>query len=303
MHNKKYKTIFFSMLGICLVLGGLSHYINAGENKRSGYSEDYENGKNLAFNICGQCHYDEASKRFMGKEMKDLPDFIGAVYSSNLTHSKSFGVLEKYSDGEFMKLIKTGVARDGRYVPYMIRPNLADSDLVDIVLYFRSNDTALQAVDKVAGKTDLNVIGKVGAKVTGKPLAYLKINPPKDNDTLGYGRYLVDNLACFHCHSKNIIGLDYLKPENSKGYMAGGYKFKTRDGKKITGSNLTPDDKTGIGNFTKYDLRKALMNGVRPDGEKLRFPMQQFKHLTKKQSDAIYYYLQTLQPVKNKVKR
>ncbi len=304
MQGRKANIIFFSILGSLGILGCISHYSTTTETAKSReYENSFERGKNLAFNICGQCHYDEGTQRFMGKEMKDLPGFMGKVFSTNLTHSDSFGVLEKYSDAELAYLLKTGINREGKYVPWMIRPNLADTDINDITVYFRSNDTAVLAVDKVAGKTELSFAGKMGTKIEGKPLPFKKgILPPNEKDSIAYGRYLIDNLACYHCHSKSILGLDYEKPETSKGYMAGGMKFKNKEGKIVIAANLTPD-KTGIESYTHFDFRKAVQDGVRPNGSKLNYPMQKFRHLTSKQSDAIYYYLQSLEPVKNKVKR
>ena len=81
--------------------------------------------------------------------------------------------------------------------------------------------------------------------------------------------------------------------------MQGGQKFKTPDGEKIHASNLTPDKETGIGFYTKADFRKALQDGITPQGDTLEAPMPKFHHLTGEQSDDIYAYLQTL-PVKHK---
>jgi hypothetical protein len=289
---------------IIVLISCAEHYATTEENKvvveKPG---TFERGKNLAFNICGQCHYDASLGRFSGKKMEDLPSFIGPVYSSNLTHSSTYGVLEKYSDAEVMHLLKTGVNRDGKYVPYMIRPNIAEEDMNDILAYFRSHDSAVKATESIAGETDLNIIGKLGTKIEGKPLDYKKgITRPDENNAIEYGRYLVDNLACYHCHSKNILGLDYLEPEKSKGYLEGGMKFKTPEGNKVFSANLTPDNETGIGKYTKESFRKALTKGINQVGDSIRYPMQKFPHLTNKQSDAILAYLKSLAPVKHDVK-
>jgi mono/diheme cytochrome c family protein len=305
MRFHKGNTVFFTVLGTFCIIGCISHYSTTTETtKAQDLNDSFSRGKNLAFLICAQCHYNEKEKRFIGREISELPGIIGKVYSSNLTHSKTDGILEKYTDAELAYLLKTCVNRDGKYIPWMPRPNMADTDINDLTIYFRSNDTAVWATDKIAGKTDMNIIGKMGTKVAGKPFKYRKgIIAPKMADSVNYGRYLVDQLACYHCHSKSVAGLDYLDPEKSKGYMQGGYKFKLANGKKVTSANLTPDDETGIGKFTKYDFRKAVKQGVLPNKDSLRFPMPRFEHLTNKQSDAIYAYLQTLMPKKNKIKR
>ncbi|HXB41063.1 MAG TPA: hypothetical protein VNZ49_11010 [Bacteroidia bacterium] len=297
--------LFFSILGTIIVIGCISHYSTTTETKKAEeFANSYSRGKNLAFNICGQCHYNETEKRFIGKLMGDLPDFMGDVYSANLTHSIQYGVLTKYTDAELAYLLKTGINREGKYVPWMPRPNLADTDINDITIFLRSNDSAVMAVDKLAGKTEISLLGKIGTRIAGKPFPYKKgIEAPDKKDSIAYGKYLIDNLACYHCHSKSIMGLDYLQPEKSKGYMAGGMRFKTSGGKKIYSANLSPDNETGIGNYTKYDFRKILQRGLRPEGDSIHLPMQKFKHLANKQSDAIYYYLKSLKPVKNKLKK
>lgn len=287
------------------IIGCISHYSTTKEtNKATEFTTSFDRGKNLAFNICGQCHYDESTKRFSGKQLKDMPGYVGKIYAANLTNSKTHSVMAKYSDAELAHLLKTSIDREGHYMPWMPRPNLADTDINDITVYLRSNDTAVQAVDKTVGKTKLSLIGKIGTKMTSKTFKYRKgIKAPAENDTLAYGKYLVDNLACYHCHSKSITALDYEIPEKSKGYMAGGMKFKDPEGEKLFASNLTPDTETGLGLYTKYDFRKAVIKGARPDGDSLSYPMQKFRHLTNKQCDAIYYYLQSLEPKKNKIKR
>jgi len=304
MHCEKANKTFLGVLSAMIIGGCIAHYATSAEkNTALQNSSSFERGKNLAFNICGQCHYDESLKHFTGKLM-DLPGFMGKIYSANLTHSLSYGILNKYTDAEIFYLLKTGVARDGRYVPYMIRPNLADDDINDLLVYLRSHDTAVSPKDTVPGKTHVNLLGKLATKVAGKPLPYNKgVLRPKEADAVSYGKYLVDNLACYHCHSKSVLGLDYLDPEKSKGYMQGGFKFKIKKGKNIYAANLTPDKETGIGNYTKENFHKALVKGIKPGGDSLRLPMPKFKHLTTKQSDALFAYLQSLKPVKNKVKR
>lgn len=259
-------------------------------------------GKNLVFNICGQCHYDTALRKFTGMYMSDLPRFIGKIYSANLTASKKYGMPARYSDAELAYLLKTGVARDGRYVPYMIRPNLADEDINDILIYLRSGEDPVAAADTAPGFTRLNIFGKMAMRFSGRPLSYTTVKRPDEANMVGYGRYLVDNLACYHCHSKNITGLNYEEPEKSKGYMQGGMKFETPKRKVIYAPNLTPDSATGIGRYTGPAFRRALQKGIRPQGSPISLPMPEFTELTDQQCDAIFLYLRSLPPKVHSVK-
>lgn len=100
----------------------------------------FERGKELTFSICAGCHYDHAVNKFIGTQIHDVPGIAGKVYSANLTHSRTNGIAPKYSDAEIRHLLKTGVARDGRFLEYMLRPNMAEEDINAIIVYLRSDD-------------------------------------------------------------------------------------------------------------------------------------------------------------------
>lgn len=261
-----------------------------------------EHGRVLVYSICGGCHYDASVNKFIGTPIHEVPGIVGKVYSANLTNSKSNGIPPRYSDAELKYLLKTGIARDGRFVPYMLRPNMADEDLNDIIVYLRSNDPAVAAADTTIGTSHFTLIGKMAMNMMAKPLPYkTNIKRPPETDSIAAGRYLVDNIGCFHCHSKSLTKLNYLDPEQSKGYMAGGMKFKTPQGIEIFASNLTPDKRTGIGNYSKLQLRKAVKDGESPRG-KLHVPMPKFDKLKDGDVDVIYAYLRSIPAKYNKVK-
>jgi hypothetical protein len=263
----------------------------------------FERGKELAFAICAGCHYDHHVNRFIGKQIEDVPGIAGKVYSANLTHSKSNGVTAHYTDAEIRHLVKTGVARDGRFLSYMLRPNLAEEDINAIIVYLRSDDPALKAADTTAGLTHFTFIGKVYMNMHADPVPYKEdVKLPPENDPVAMGYYLVDNLGCFHCHSGSLTKLNLLNPDQTPGYLAGGIKLKGLKGREIRASNITPDKNTGIGNYTKEQFRAALAEGRAPDRE-LRPPMPKFSMLKTQEIDAIYAYLQTVAAQQHGVKR
>ena len=262
---------------------------------------DFERGKELAFSICAGCHYDHSVNKFIGTQIHDVPGIAGKVYSANLTQSKSNGVISHYSDAEIGYLLKTGIARDGHYLSYMLRPNLAESDIKALIVYFRSADPAVSAADTTVGKTDLTFIGKAFMNIKAKPIPY-KSNVKIPDSQVDLGYYLVDNLGCFHCHSASLTKLNYLQPDQTKGYLAGGMKLKGEHEMSIKASNITPDKSTGIGDYTREDFRKALADGQAPDRH-LKAPMPKFTMLKDAEIDAIYAYLQTVPAKYHVVKR
>jgi mono/diheme cytochrome c family protein len=303
--SNRSKLVVISLLAL-LIAAGCRFYFKTttGHFAAVSNSSSFERGKNLAYNICAGCHYDHQANKFMGKALHDLPRIAGRLYSANLTSSATNGIPPLYTDAELFYLLRTGIARNGRFMPYMMRPMMADDDINDLIVYLRSDDPALAAVDTTVGKTFINLVGKTGIRLGAKPQPYATQVPrPSENDPIAYGRYLVAVIGCYHCHSSKVLGLDYKNPEQSKGYMSGGIKLKDPQGKRLYGPNLTPDKETGIGNFTKMDFRNAVREGTTPSGRKLSPPMGKFDHLTDQQVDAIYSYLQSLPARHHTIKR
>ena len=262
---------------------------------------EIERGRVLVYSICAGCHYNRQAEKFIGNRIEDVPGIAGKVYSANLTHSKTNGIPEKYTDGQLKYLLKTGIAHDGRFISYMLRPNMAEGDLNAIVAFLRSDDPALAAADTTIGPTHYNVIGKIYMGMHARPLQYKTVaNRPAENEPVALGRYLVDNLGCFHCHSKSLTSLNYLYPEQSQGFMAGGIKLKGEHGLVVTASNITLDKTTGIGNYTREQFIKAVKDGEAPQ-RKLVPPMPKFKMLSDGEVDAIYAYIKTIPPVSHTV--
>jgi mono/diheme cytochrome c family protein len=86
--------------------------------------------------------------------------------------------------------------------------------------------------------------------------------------------------------------------------FAGGLALQTPFGAIMT-PNITPDNLTGIGSWSKDDFARAMHEGRRPAGTYLypAFPYPYYARVTRGDLDAIYAYLQTLPPVENRVNR
>ncbi len=79
---------------------------------------------------------------------------------------------------------------------------------------------------------------------------------------------------------------------------AGGRDLPTPFGTFIT-PNITPDRDTGIGAWTAQDFWRAMHHGKGRDGKLLypAFPYTEYTKVTREDSDAIFFYLQTIAPV------
>jgi mono/diheme cytochrome c family protein len=302
--KKRKKTVFETALFVTGLFISCRFYFKPTTDQftSTATTTSFERGKNLVFTICAGCHYNPTLGKFTGHSLNDLPRIAGHLYSTNLTHSAAHGLSPDYTDAELFYLFKTGIAKSGKFMPYMMKPMMADEDVNDIIVYLRSNDPPLQAADTTLGKTHINLIGRVGIRLFSKPQPYNKgVSRPDENDTVTYGRYLTAIIGCYHCHSRKVTGLDFLEPEKTKGYLEGGIKLKDPKGKRLYAPNLTPDEQTGMGFYSKEDFRAAVREGTALSGKKLSPPMDKFEALTNKQADAIYTYLKSLPPVRHKV--
>jgi mono/diheme cytochrome c family protein len=114
------------------------------------------------------------------------------------------------------------------------------------------------------------------------------------------GKYLVSVIPCTDCHTPGT----FLGKPDMKRYLGGSdVGFEVPGLGIFYGANLTPDDETGIGKWTKEQIATAITTGKRPDGRILAPPMpvESLKHLTHADALAIAAYLKTLPAVKNKV--
>jgi len=257
--------------------------------------------------LCAGCHLDPGTGAFTGKRMLDLPPQFGEAWSLNITAHRVKGI-GSWTDGEIAYLLRTGVARDGRYTPpWMIKtPNLSDEDLGDVIAFLRSDDPLVQARDVDDRESRPSLLTKLLCRVAFKPLPWPSgpIVAPAPDDVVSYGRYLVTGRwQCFGCHSADFATVDDLHPERSEGYLGGGNAMPDVSGQLVPTSNLTPDVETGIGGWTREEFRRALVEGIAPDNRPLRYPMVPFRVLTDDEVSAIFAYLRSVPPIKKAVPR
>ncbi len=109
------------------------------------------------------------------------------------------------------------------------------------------------------------------------------------------GAYLVNSvMVCHNCHTpRGPQGLDLSRA------LSGGSQVFDEPAFKVTGSNITPDKETGIGNWTDAQLKHFLVSGVRPNGTATApiMPTAFYTVLTNRDLDALTAYLRSVPPV------
>ncbi|MDX1768914.1 MAG: c-type cytochrome [Arenibacter troitsensis] len=263
-------------------------------------------GEKLAVMLCASCHLNHQTYKLTGQKMMDAPPEFGEIYSQNITQDKTYGIGD-WTDGELVYLLRTGIKRDGKYSPpYMAKlPGMADEDINAVISFLRSDHPMVKADPTPDVPPKPSLLTKILCRVAFKPLPMPTeaIPLPNADDSVELGKYLAHNLDCFSCHSADFKTNDFLNPELSEGYFGGGNKPLDLQGRVMLTSNLTPDKETGIGNWTREDFIKALKYGQIKGGKALTYPMLPYSQLTDDEAGAIFEYLQTIPPIKNKVER
>ncbi len=114
------------------------------------------------------------------------------------------------------------------------------------------------------------------------------------------GGYLVNSiLTCGNCHTPRGPGgvIDMAKQ------LSGGPQTFDEPAFTVTGANLTPDRETGLGDWSAADIKRALLEGKRPNGAQLApiMPYAFYKVFTPGDLDAVVAYLRSVPAVSNKV--
>jgi mono/diheme cytochrome c family protein len=118
------------------------------------------------------------------------------------------------------------------------------------------------------------------------------------------GDYLVNTiLACGNCHSPRDVNGMTIKDKP----LSGGRVFST-PAFVVTTSNITSDVETGIGSWTDAEIKRALIEGARPEHHRLPgvplaaiMPANFYKALLPEDLDAIITYLRSVKPVRNEI--
>lgn len=257
--------------------------------------------------VCMDCHAERDWSRYSGppkpgtlgrggehftREM-GLP---GDFFSKNITP----GGVGNWSDGELARAITTGVTREGRamfpIMPYTYFRHLCDQDLQAIIAYVRT----LPASDKTHRATELDFPVSLIVRTIPESPEPWDCEKPSGPE---YGKYLTTIAGCPECHTKQekgrVVGERF----------AGGWRFPLPKGGHITSRNITPDQETGIGKWTKEMFVATFQSRGKPEGafavkpgeRQTLMPWNMYGGMTADDLGAIYDYLRTVPPVRNQV--
>ena len=128
-----------------------------------------------------------------------------------------------------------------------------------------------------------------------------------DTEAITRGSYLVNLLGCARCHTEGYLTGD--KPAGP--YLAGSrvgmaYTAYSMDESKpgvVFPSNLTGDDRTGLGKWSVDDIVAAMTEGLARSGHErlLIMPWVNYNALTREDLKAIAVYLKSLGAVEREI--
>lgn len=243
----------------------------------------------------------DAAPELAGGRALETP--FGVYYSSNITPDAETGI-GGWSEADFIRAMREGLSPTGAHYfpvfPYTSFTGLRDQDLIDLKAYLDSRPAIARANRPpgapipfrwrwtIAGWKWLNFEPR-------------RIEPePAQSDEWNRGRYLVLAAAhCGECHTPRTLtgALDRSL------WLAG-----SQDGPEgELAPNITPDDGTGIGEWSKIDLVWYLETGFKPDGDDTQGLMAEviehgYSKLPREDLEAIAAYLASVPAVENKVK-
>lgn len=231
------------------------------------------------------------------------PGGFGYVYASNITPDAETGI-GTWSDGELVRALREGLDPEGHLLfPIMEAEwwsGLSDEDVLALVAYMRS----LPPVRAEVPDSRLSFVAKalIALRVLkAQPAIAGSIATLPPGATAEYGEYLVYHASsCAGCHmprDPNTGQFDTTRP------FAGGLFPITEEGFSATGSNLTPDPATGIGNWTEEQFMTAMRTGLLPNG-KVMLPFMPWPSYSRWNEDdlrAVWLYLRSLEPIAHEV--
>ncbi len=221
----------------------------------------------------------------------------GTIYARNITPAG----LKDWSDGEIARAIHSGIAKDGTalfpLMPYQHYERLAQTDIDALVVYLRSLPAIAHAVPERKLAFPMNLIVRTIPHPAVPPAAVPKTDDP------AYGAYVVNAAGCLHCHSPSRHGA--IEPGRE---FTGGVAFPLPYVGTVRSANLTPDELTGLGKWTKGIFVARFRAGVenakipaKSNDFTSPMPWSDYGGMTDQDLEAAYGYLRSLKPVANVV--
>ena len=315
------RVIVFALLGIVFLVGLFIAYIkfalpNVGDPEEITIEltpDRIERGKYLAHSltICMDCHAIRDWSKFSGPPVEgtlgkggdrfdQTVGLPGVYYAKNIT---PFGI-KRYTDGELLRVITTGVTKEGRamfpLMPYLNYGRMDRQDIYDIIAYIRSLSPIESTIPESVSDFPVSIL------INTMPQEANFQKKPSPADELAYGAYMINASGCVECHTQVTPQGQIIKEVS----FSGGREFKFPNGAVVRSANLTQDEETGIGKWTReqfinrfkeYADSSYVIPSVKPDDFNSIMPWTMYAHMKESDLSAIFTYLKTVKGIPNSV--
>jgi len=250
---------------------------------------------------CGHCHTAENGEPLAGG--RAFVTAFGTFYSPNITSHKTAGI-GAWSTDDFQHALYQGVSPDGSdyypVFPYTSYTSMLAEDTRALHAYILSQPASEQA------NRDQELVWFLRWRFAAKIWKWLFFNFGEfqqrgDRSALwNRGAYIAQAMGhCGECHTqRNNFGA--VRAELAYAGNAEGPEDELVP-------NITPHEGTGIGDWSRDELKQFLKFGELPDGEYTAGSMDQviegLRHLTPADREALTDYLRSLPPIENRVGR
>lgn len=278
-----------------------------------GTEQQIERGKYLAEHVavCIDCHSNRDWSKFSGPIkpgtfgrggdiFTEKMGFPGTFYARNITPHN----LKSWTDGEIYRTITAGVTKEGRpmfpVMPYPAYGKMDPDDVRAIIAYVRTLEPIENETPASEANFPMNLILRT------IPQQADPMERPSPEDSVAYGEYMTVISGCAECHTPQEQGTDI-----EGMYLAGGFEFQMPFG-TVRSVNITPHNQTGIGRWTKemfvnrfkqYEVPSDSLPEVGENQFNSVMPWQMYGGMKEQDLEAIYTYLQTVEPVENAITR
>lgn len=229
---------------------------------------------------CTDCH----GETLAGGPFIEDP-MLANLYADNLTAGDG-GTGARYSDADYVRVIRHGVNPEGRsvlFMPAQEMNHLSDEDLGALIAYLRT----VPSVDNELPDNSVGPLGRVLLMTGQLPLLPAELidhdaplaAAPEPGITAEYGLYLAR--SCQGCHGSDLAGGPIPgAPPNAP-----------------PAPDLTPAG--NLGNWSEDDFFSTMRSGVTPDGRRLDgewMPWRTTAKMTGDELKAVWLFLQSVPP-------
>lgn len=266
-----------------------------------------ERGRYLVTTVmaCGNCHTpkDAEGRPVPGKELAgggvavDIPPF--AVTSSNITPDIETGI-GAWTDAEVKRAITHGERPNrgpqaGKPLAAMMAANffkaLLPRDLDAVVVYLRSVPAVRNSLPAPVYRAPVRreALAEAERGFTERDM----------QDPVRRGAYLATIAHCLECHTpmdKGVLQFDTALGAGGRPFLPAFIKGLPEGWKGSVSRNITSHPEQGLRGWSDAQIKRAITQGIGPDGRKLREPMAYawYAGIRDEDLDAVVAYLRSL---------